>query len=139
MILDCPKYSDLRHYCISRLTWIIISNHGNIITEEMIQTRTTIAHLIIDPSWFRIDIGSPNKGLPNILTKDTADQLEAIGRTFCYQIYRRRFEILSEIETDSETDTDDSYSLHDSTDSSSNEDSSEWSSIEDISNWSDIF
>ena len=91
--------------------------------------RTAFVFLVIDPSWFRIDIGASNKGLPNILTQETADQLEAIGRTFCYQIYRRRFEILSEVDTDSDTDTDDSYSLHDSTDSSSSEDTSDWSDI----------
>ena len=126
MILDCIRYSDLRQYCITRLMDIIIPKHGNRITKETIVDRTAFTHLVVDPSWFRKDIGADNKGLPNIFTKETADQLEAVGRTFCYQIYRRRFDILSEVDTDSDTETDDSYSLHDSTDSSS-EDSSDWS------------
>ena len=126
MILDCISNSDLRQYCIKRLMDIIIPKYGNRITKEMIVDRTAFTHLVVDPSWFRKDIGADNKGLPNIFTKETADQLEAVGRTFCYQIYRRRFDILSEVDTDSDTDTDDSYSLQDSTDSSS-EDSSDWS------------
>ena len=78
--------------------------------------RTALSYLVIDPSWFRMDIGSDGKGLPHILTKETADMLETIGRTYCHQIYRRRFDILSEIDSDSETDTDEeNYSLHDST------------------------
>ena len=83
--------------------------------------RKTLEHLILDPSWFRFDIGSPGKGLPNILEKSTSDDLEKIGRIFCYQVYKRRLSILTETEaTDSETDTDDdSYSLHDTTEEDS--------------------
>ena len=85
--------------------------------------------LILDPTWFRADIGSPGKGLPNILEKTTTDELERIGRTFCYQVYKRRFSLLSDNkdDSDSETDTDeDAYSLHDTSDYDSSEDESEY-------------
>ena len=54
-------------------------------------------------------------------SKDTADQLEQIGRTFCYQLYRRRFEILSEEDEsgDSEDDSNETFSIHDTFDDSS--------------------
>ena len=62
------------------------------------------------------------------MSKEDADALEKMSRTFCYQIYRRRFSILSEFVEDdeSETDDDDIFSLHDTTeedyDSSSDDD-----------------
>ena len=89
----------------------------------MITHPNALAHLILDQGWFRKDIGSPNKGLPNIMSKETTDKLETIGRTFCYQVYKRRFELLSHIndDTDSETDCDESYSVHDSTTTSEND------------------
>ena len=103
---------------------IILSTHPWIITKNMIIHPNALSHLIMDPSWFRKDIGSPNKGLPNIMTKETTDKLEIIGRTFCYQVYKRRFELLANIDdTDSETDCDDSYSLHDITTSTENDSS----------------
>ena len=116
MILDCPKYEDLRLFCANEMANLILAKHPNIISKNMITGRTAFAFLVMDPSWFREDIGSIGKGLPNIFTKETADKLEKIGRTFCYQIYRRRFQILSELDTDcdSETDDDVNYSLNDS-------------------------
>ena len=111
---------------------IILINHPHIVTKEMISNRTSFAHLVLDPSWFRDDIGSSGKGIPNILSKETADQLEGIGRTFCFQIYRRRFQTLSEVEsdTDSESDSEDTYSLHDSSsDIDSSDEESDWSNI----------
>ena len=103
LILDCIDYLDLRQYCLSRMINIILINHPGIVTKEMISTRTSFAHLVLDPSWFRDDIGSIGKGLPNILSKETTDQLEGIGRTFCFQIYRRRFQTLSEVESDTDS------------------------------------
>ena len=100
------------------MTHLIITNYKNIITEDMIHHPDTL--FLLDPSWFRQDIGSHGHGLPNILSEDDANSLECFGRTFCFQIYKRRFGILSEEDTDSETDTDqDNYSLHDTTDTDS--------------------
>ena len=84
-----------------------------------------MAHLILDPSWFRSDVGSEGKGLPCIMTKETTDQLERIGRTFCYQLYKRRFELYSKDEDSDSDDTEDEdgYSLHDTSESSSSSDS----------------
>ena len=79
MILDCPKYSDLRNFCATNLKNIVISKHPNTISKEMIMDKTAFVFLVIDPSWFRIDIGASKKGLPNILTQETADQLEAVS------------------------------------------------------------
>ena len=122
-LLDCSNYSDLRDFCILNMTELIISKHRNFISKEMIIQRNAMAHLILDPSWFRVDVGSTGKGLPCILNKDTADQLECMGRTFCYQLYRRRLELHSQVDTDSDTDTDedDKYSLHDTSESSSSD------------------
>ena len=119
-ILDCSIYDDLRDFCVSRMTHLIVTNYNNIITEDMIHHPDTLFLLLLDPSWFRQDIGSHGHGLPNILSEDDANSLECFGRTFCFQIYKQRFGILSEEDTDSETDTDeDNYSLHDSTDTDS--------------------
>ena len=127
-LLDCSMYNDIRQYCISRMTQLILTKHNNSITSEMIQERKTLVHLILDPSWFRVDIGSIGKGLPNILSKDTADRLEQLGRTFCYQLYRRRLDSLSELdESDDSDESNDSenYSIHDtSEDTSTNSDAS---------------
>ena len=80
----------------------------------------TLLKIILDPSWFRKDVGSAGQGLPNIISETDANTLECIGRTFCYQLYKRRFQILSEVDTDSETEDDqDAYSVHDTTDSDS--------------------
>ena len=116
MLLDCTMYSDLREFCVENMVTILINSHPQIITESMIKERTTLAYLILDPSWFRIDIGSPMHGIPNILSLWEAEELERVSRTFCYQIYKRRFDLLSENDEDSETDDDDEYSLHDTSD-----------------------
>ena len=131
LLLDCPIYKDLREYCIAKMTELILSKHNNQITEKMIHERIASTHLILDPSWFRMDIGSTGKGLPTAFSKDTADQLEKLGRTFCYQLYRRRFEILSEEDEseDSDEDCNDTYSIHDTSEDSSID--SEVSSEED--------
>ena len=95
----------------------------------MIVESSTLECLILDPTWYRSDVGSPGRGLPNILEKRTTDELERIGRTFCYQVYKRRFSLLSEKkdDSDSETDTDeDEYSLHDTTEDDSSEAESEY-------------
>ena len=87
-----------------------------------------MAQMMLDPSWFRSDIGSSTRGFPNILTENTANNLEVIGRKFCFQIYRRRFDVLSEEEngSDDETDCSDEYSLCDTSSSSSSESDSDW-------------
>ena len=96
------------------------------ITEGKILQRKVLIHLILDPSSLRRDIGSPDKGLPNILEKPTADLLESIGRTYCYQIYRRRLSLLSDESKDgSETETDSEYTLHDTSDEVSSESDSD--------------
>ena len=125
ILLTCSIYTDLRQYCISKMVDIILNAHPWIITEKMIKHPNALAHLILDPTWFRQDIGSLGKGLPNIMTKSTTDMLEIIGRTFCFQVYKRRFDIMSNTanSSDSETDCEDTYSLHDtSTDSDSSMD-----------------
>ena len=104
MILDCLVYTDLRDYCVSRMVSTITAAHSWVITVQQIKTRTAMAYLILDPSWFRRDIGSPGRGLPNIMTQETTDKLESIGRTFCYQLFKRRFSILSEVEESSKTE-----------------------------------
>ena len=86
-------------------------------------------YLILDPSWFRSDIGSSGHGLPNIMTKQTTDQLEKIGQVFSYQLYKRRFSILSEEEEDSETDEESTYTLHDTTKDSESDDYTDDSEI----------
>ena len=117
ILLTCPTYSDLRKFCIDRMVKLILKVHPWVITEKMITHPNALGHLILDPTWFRSDIGSPGKGLPNIMAKETTDELEIIGRTYCFQIYKRRHEALSLIDddSDSETDCDDIYSLHDTT------------------------
>ena len=86
----------------------------------MVRQRNATAHLIFDPSWFRSDLGSEGKGLPPIMKKEITDQLENIGRTFCFQLYKRRFEMYSnDDETDSESEEDEGeFSLHDTTEDS---------------------
>ena len=53
--------------------------------------------------------------MPNIFSIEEAQQIETIGRTYCFQVYRQRFNMLSETENSSDTETscDDSLSLHD--------------------------
>ena len=87
--------------------------------------RNSLIHLILNPSWYRSDIGSATKGLPNILTLETANKIETIGRVFCFKIYKCRFAILSEEEegSDDETEVDSNYSLHDTTEASDTDDS----------------
>ena len=128
MLLDCNKYDDIREYCLSRMVLLITEKYP-VISEEMIRkSRLVQACLILDPTWYRRDIGSGNRGLPNIISQKDADALEKMSRTFCYQIYRRRFSFLSKFDDDdeSETDDDDIFSLHDTTeedyDSSSDDD-----------------
>ena len=123
MILDCSNYDDLRNFCVEQMVTTITSVHPWVIPVESIRSRTAMAHLILDPSWFRRDIGSSGRGLPNIMSKETTDKLESIGRTFCYQLYKRRFSILSEEDEESETDDSSSYSLHDTSEESGSEDS----------------
>ena len=124
-LLDCPTYTDIREYCISQMINILISHHPWVITERKIRKRISLIHLILDPSWYRSDIGSATKGLPNILTPETANKIETIGRVFCFKIYKRRFAILSEEEegSDAETEADSNYSLHDTTEASDTDDS----------------
>lgn len=66
LILDCPVYQDNREHCISRMITLINGNHLEI-TETQIRDRTALCYLILDPSWFRSDIGSPGFSVPNIL------------------------------------------------------------------------
>ena len=107
------------------MVFLIRTNYSATISEEMILKPNTLLKLILDPSWFRNDIGSIGLGMPNIISENDANTLECIGRTFCYQLYQRRFQILSEEDTDSETEDDqDAYSVHDTSDSSSTE--SDW-------------
>ena len=117
ILLDCVTYSDLREYCIKKIIVIITEGYPSI-TEDDIKSRYALGHLLLDPSWFRSDIGSPGKGLPNIMSKHICDELEIVTRIYCYQIYRRRFSILSESGYDSNGDTEDEddYSLHDTSD-----------------------
>ena len=121
-LLDCPIYTDLREFCISKMLKIIISKYSDKISEEMVRQRNAMAHLILDPSWFRSDLGSEGKGLPPIMKKEVTDQLENIGRTFCYQLYRRRFELYSNDDSDSDSE-EDIFSLHDTTKGSSSSES----------------
>ena len=129
-LLDCQIYGDLRDFCVSRMTALILSNHSNIISEDMIHHPDTLLLLILDPSWFTHSMGSDGHGLPNVFSEETANTLECFGRTFCFQLYKRRFSILSEEDSDSETEVDeDAYSIHDTTetDSSSSSDSDDYS------------
>ena len=124
ILLNCPTYTDLRNFFIKRIVQLILKVHPWVITEQMITHPNALAHLMLDPTWFRTDIGSPEKGLPNIMSKTTTDELEIIGRTYCFQVYKRRQETLSitDFDSDSETDCDDEYSLHDtSSDESTDE------------------
>ena len=86
ILLDCVTYSDLREYCIKRITIIITEAYPSIISEDDIKSRYALGHLILDPSWFRSDIGSPGKGLPTIMSKHICDELDNISRIYCYQI-----------------------------------------------------
>ena len=98
------------------------------ITENLIRNRTVMAYLILDPSWYNIFIGSPEKILPNILNTKETNIIETIGRAYCFRIYKRRFDNLSCLTTDDdETTTDSNYSIHDTeTDISSSDSDSEW-------------
>ena len=57
ILLTCSIYTDLRQYCISKMVDIILNAHPWIITEKMIKHPNALAHLILDPTWFRQDIG----------------------------------------------------------------------------------
>jgi len=50
------------------------------------------------------------------MTKETTDHLESIGWTFCYQLYKKRFELYSRDEDsdtdDTEDETDIVYMIH---------------------------
>ena len=119
ILLDCETYRDLREHFIKKTIKIITDAHPWIITEHQIRDRTALCFLMIDPSWFRADIGSLGKGLPNIMKKEVTNEIEVIGRIYCYQIYRRRFSILSyNDDSDSETEDEDKFSLHDTSDES---------------------
>ena len=119
ILLDCSTYHDLREFYIKKVIQILTTANPWVISEAKIRNRWALANLMLDPSWFRKDIGSPNRGLPNIMTKETTDELEKVSRIYCYQIYRRRFAILSEsYESEDETDDSDEYSLHDTTEES---------------------
>ena len=85
-----------------------------------VRQRKPLMYLLLDPSWFRKDIGSAEHGIPNILSEADALILEGYGRKFCHQIYRRRWQIIAENETeyDTETEDDDDYSLHDTSENS---------------------
>ena len=84
LILDCPIYEDIRTYCISIMIKLITENHPEI-PETQIWDRTTLGYLILDPSWFRSDIGFSQFTLSNVLSIDEANILEHYGRKFCYQ------------------------------------------------------
>ena len=131
IILDCPIYSELREFCTKQIVDIIAINHKKIMLSTVLN-RTVLAHLILDPSWYRNDIGSSTKGMPNILNVETANKIEVIGRTFCFQVYKKRFNILTDIENDSDSETscEDSYSIHDT---SSEISDSEYSSYDGFS------
>ena len=111
---------------------LITSNHPEI-TEAQVRQRTTLCFLLLDPSWFRQDIGSetlplPIIGsvppLPNILSEMEANTLEHFGRKFCFQVYTRRNQLIFNEGSDSETEDEDSYSLHDTSDDTSSIDTS---------------
>ena len=122
ILLDCLKYIELREFYQKQIIDIMAKFHPTV-PVSVLMDRTVLTHLILDPSWYRFDIGSTTKGMPNILTLETANKIEIIGRTFCFQVYKLRFNLLSEIETDSDNETvcEDSFSLHDT----SSEDNSE--------------
>ena len=128
MLLDCLIYTTLRDHCLTKMTQVLL-NFSKSFTPEMIEDRDVKLKMILDPSWFREDVGSQGLGLPNILNKSTADHLERIGRKFCFQVYKRRLELLLQEDEDSETEDEDSFSIHDTSDedSSGDEGSSDWS------------
>ena len=66
ILLDCFKYSELRDYCTKQILEIINQFHPTV-PEAVIMDRTVLVHLILDPSWYRVDIGCTTKGMPNIL------------------------------------------------------------------------
>ena len=114
ILLDCDLYNEQRDFCVQEIYKTIKLQHPEI-PLSTITNRTVLMHLILDPTWYRIDIGSPTKVMPNILSIEEANKIEITGRTFCFQIYRQRFNMMSEMEnsSDSETSCDDSFSLHD--------------------------
>ena len=122
ILLDCVTYHDLREHLIKKFTTILTTACPWVMTEAHIRNRFTLAHLILDPSWFRRDIGSSGKGLPNLLSTEVANELEIVGRIYCYQVYKRRFSIPSENDctsSDDDTEDEDDYSLHDTSDETS--------------------
>ena len=128
ILLDCPIYSSLREYCLNKMTEVLLQA-SNLITSDMLAAPQVQLQLFLDPSWYREDIGSSGRGLPNILAKSTCDHLERIGRKFCFQVYKRRLELFSQECEDSETEDEDSFSIHDTSEDSSSMDegSSDWS------------
>ena len=122
--LDCSIYADLRQVCITQIKTTIMTNYPQVLKEDITNRNGyVISHLILDATWYRQDIGSSLKGFPNIFSKQVASTIETISRIFCFKIYRRRFELLSENseepDSDEETDCSDFYSLHDTSSSSS--------------------
>ena len=119
ILLDCNSYQDLRELCFTTIVKVVQKYHPQI-SENLILNRTVIAKLILDPTWYRKDIGLQNKDFPHILAVKESNEIEVIGRAYCYKIYKRRFEILSDSMdgSDSETETDASYSIHDTEESS---------------------
>ena len=124
VLLDCPLYEYIRELCISRKVHLL-TQHPKI-KEIHVRQRKPLLYLLLDPTWFPKDIGCMGHGIPNILSEVDADILEGYSRKFCYQLYRRRWQILEENESGSETEDEDVFSLHDTTeDSSTIEDSSD--------------
>ena len=46
------------------------------------ENRLVLANLILDPTWYRRDIGSNNRGLPNVMTLDDTNDLEKCQEHF---------------------------------------------------------
>ena len=111
LLLDCELYKDLRTYCTKMIIGSIQCNHPNISTGT-ITDRTVLIHLILDPTWYRSDIGSSFKIMANVLSAEEANFIETIGRTFCFKIYKRRFQYLSRNDpSDSDDETTTCYSF----------------------------
>ena len=81
LLLDCVTFHDLREICITAIISVIQKSHPQI-PKELIRNRTVIIHLILDSTWYRKDIGSSEKILPNILNKQESNEIEVIGRAF---------------------------------------------------------
>ena len=57
ILLDCQIYHDLREICMTSIVSVIQNSHPEI-TENIIRNRTVMAHMILDPSWYQITIGT---------------------------------------------------------------------------------